>query len=570
MPKSSKITESAFEKAYEAYFTREKPKIRALAREFGLTSQADYKRLLARIKGRAPLSAKKPINKALNESQEYALEQWIRQRDDIGRPATKGLIKSAAQSILTRNTPTDEDPPVLSKMWIYRYVKRLPADLYLIKQKTIGRKRFEAKYEREQFVTWFNQLEAYAGDILPRNIYNFDETGFQLGQGKAEDVVTAYPDRFQSNELAQSDSRETCTLIECIAANGEAIAPYIIFKGSVHLERWYRLDSLPGDDRIAVSPKGYTNDQLGLDWLNHFIQCTRDRTKRGEKRLLLFDGHGSHLTFEFLSLCSQNDIIPFCFIAHSTHFTQPLDGNPFLAYKHYFRTRNSELAAWAGLTSDKVDFLREIASIRYKTFTQRTIRHSFESRGLYPFDPSKILDQFPEGPILEIWDGNTPPPASSITNSPPGSIRKIRRTSGKLRDQLKSFEEQLEEDSGLYNAFQAIQQRYSLLEESLFRVGEALPILQSDIQRFEQLSTPTNQKKSKRQVPTNGPLSVEQGIRHVELRDEEELYKSIKTVRKISLPTPVERSEKQKQLDEEIDRALADISHIAYRDNGLF
>lgn len=32
----------------------------------------------------------------------------------------------------------------------------------------------------------------------------------------------------------------------------------------------------------------------------------------------------------------------------------------------------------------------------------------------------------------------------------------MRRTSGKLRDQLKSFEEQLEEDSGLYSVFQAI------------------------------------------------------------------------------------------------------------------
>jgi hypothetical protein len=144
----------------------------------------------------------------------------------------------------------------------------------------------------------------------------------------------------------------------------------------VHLERWYRLDNLPGDYRIAVSPKGYTNDEIALDWIRHFDSCTRDRTKKGEKRLLLFDGHRSHLTFQFLTFCHENSIIPFCFIADSTHFTQPLDGNPFLAYKHHFRSCNSDLAAWGGLTSDKIDFLREITSIRRKTFTQRTIRHA--------------------------------------------------------------------------------------------------------------------------------------------------------------------------------------------------
>jgi hypothetical protein len=105
------------------------------------------------------------------------------------------LIKSTAQGILTRNTPDGIDLPILSKIWIYRYLKYLPSDLYLVKQNPISCKYFKARYEREQFVTWFNQLEYYVRDlaILPRNIYNFDETSFQLGQGKAEEVVTTYP-----------------------------------------------------------------------------------------------------------------------------------------------------------------------------------------------------------------------------------------------------------------------------------------------------------------------------------------------------------------------------------------
>lgn len=55
-------------------------------------------------------------------------------------------------------------------------------------------------------------------------------------------------------------------------------------------------------------------------------------------------------------------------------------------------------------------------------------------------------------------------------------------------------------------------------------------------------------------------------IRHVELRDEEELYKLIRRERKIDIPTPPERTEKQKKRDEEVQEAITDISHLAYVD----
>lgn len=58
-PKTPKNAELAFEQAYNACFQRERHSIRTLTKEFGLTSQADYKRLLARIHANA--SDYKPI-----------------------------------------------------------------------------------------------------------------------------------------------------------------------------------------------------------------------------------------------------------------------------------------------------------------------------------------------------------------------------------------------------------------------------------------------------------------------------------------------------------------------------
>lgn len=47
------------------------------------------------------------------------------------------------------------------------------------------------------FINWFISLECEMNDIPPCNNYNFEETGFQFGECKADIVITAYPSRFQ-------------------------------------------------------------------------------------------------------------------------------------------------------------------------------------------------------------------------------------------------------------------------------------------------------------------------------------------------------------------------------------
>ena len=42
-------------------------------------------------------------------------------------------------------------------------------------------------------------------------------------------------------------------------------------------------------------------------------------------RLLIIDGHSSHISWEFLDYCLTHDIILFCLFPHSTHLLQPLD-----------------------------------------------------------------------------------------------------------------------------------------------------------------------------------------------------------------------------------------------------
>jgi hypothetical protein len=153
-------------------------------------------------------------------------------------------------------------------------------------------------------------------------------------------------------------------MVECIAADGWLMDPMVIFTGSgTYMESWfYQSENLPPNTILGLSSNGWINDELAIIWLDAFIKASgsKRRLRRGEKRYLIFDGHGAHLTLEFLQKCEDNNIIPFGFLPHTTHLCQPLDGKPFLSYKQHYRALNSEIAFWSGASLGKSDFLRMI------------------------------------------------------------------------------------------------------------------------------------------------------------------------------------------------------------------
>jgi hypothetical protein len=54
--------------------------------------------------------------------------------------------------------------------------------------------------------------------LHPKDIYNFDETGFRLGEGKKQNVITANPSA--NTYILTGDKGQSLTAIECIAADG--------------------------------------------------------------------------------------------------------------------------------------------------------------------------------------------------------------------------------------------------------------------------------------------------------------------------------------------------------------
>jgi len=91
-----------------------------------------------------------------------------------------------------------------------------------------------------------------------------------------------------------------------------------------------------------LGANGWTTDEHGLGWIQHFDRHTGGRTT-GPYRLLILDGHTSHHSTGFELYCKENKIITLCMPAHASHILQPLDVGCFGPLKQAYSRHIEDL-----------------------------------------------------------------------------------------------------------------------------------------------------------------------------------------------------------------------------------
>lgn len=119
----------------------------------------------------------------LDGAQENTLIQWIRQVKELFSLPMRPLIVTCATQILNGDGNGDGSDATISNAWVDRFIKRLPDDLKSSKVRSVKKKRIDAP-DQETLEHWYGRLEAVIAEVSPGNIYNFDDTIFQIGQGK--------------------------------------------------------------------------------------------------------------------------------------------------------------------------------------------------------------------------------------------------------------------------------------------------------------------------------------------------------------------------------------------------
>ena len=60
---------------------------------------------------------------------------------------------------------------------------------------------------------------------------------------------------------------------------------------------YFFLEELDENAIIATSESGYSNNELSIAYIQHFIE--QSKSSDSSKKLLIFDGHESHILDEF-------------------------------------------------------------------------------------------------------------------------------------------------------------------------------------------------------------------------------------------------------------------------------
>ena len=217
-----------------------------------------------------------------------------------------------------------------------------------------------------------------------------DEKGFGMGLIGKEKVFCSRDNLHPY--MKEPTNTEWVSVLECISACGDILPPFIIFKAKIMLEAWVKKVQRRG--RVCLSDKGWTNNYLGLEWFKQVFHPYTQRYQKGKYRLLILDGHASHITSDVIEFCRNQNIVLACLPSHTTHILQPLDVSFFFPLANSYRRKLSQkFRLIKAVAVGKRDFITLYQEVRGQITKESTIRHAWEKTGLFSFNPELILDK---------------------------------------------------------------------------------------------------------------------------------------------------------------------------------
>jgi hypothetical protein len=444
----------------------------------------------------APRRDRQANSKKMAEPEEIVIVNRILELDSQGFPPRLSHVEDMANNILASRRAGR-----VGKRWVRNFVNRRP-ELKTRLNRPYDYQR--AKCEDPNAIrAWFqlvaNTIAKYG--IVASDIYNFDETGFLMGQITPELVVTSSERRGKVKQN-QPGNRDWVTVIQAVGALGYVLPPFIIFKGLNHLESWYQDRELPTDWVITTSENGWTTNQIGLDWIKHFDRHTASRAV-GKWRLLVLDGHETHHSVDFEDYCKANNIITLCMPPHSSHLLQPLDVGCFRPLKRAYGKEIEDLMRVGFTAISKEDFLPAFAAAFKAVFTESNVQGGFRGAGLYPHDPEKVISQLDIKLKTPTPPNSRPATAETWTSKTPTNPLEVSSQTDLLK-----FRIQRHQNSSPTQIIEAL----DVLSKSVVQVMNERTLLRAEVQALRRAQEVLSKRRraKKRRLQQGGVLSVQE------------------------------------------------------------
>lgn len=263
-----------------------------------------------------------------------------------------------------------------------------------------------------------------------------DESGFAVGTSQTSRVLVNV--REKSSWKVVHGRQEWINAIECVSAAGEALAPMLIFKAKHTNTSWIPTDA-PNDWRFTTSNSGWTSDSHALEWVQGTFE-PQTRPSGSQRRLLIMDGHGSHITAKFISFCMDNAIDLLILPPHCSHVLQPLDVGVFSPLKRALAVETDVVSRLDSGRLKRVEWTEMYIRARQRALTVSNIKSGWRATGLGPLSPIEVLSKIQQprygSPTPRTPGRNDDFDMSLLRSSPPDSTE-LRQANDLLRSELR-------------------------------------------------------------------------------------------------------------------------------------
>ena len=229
-------------------------------------------------------------------------------------------------------------------------------------------------------------------------------------------------------QAMQDGSRESISLLAYVNALGAKGTTCLLYQGASQDLQSSWVEDLDEEYPafFGCTEKGWTNDAMGLEWLRKVFEPETKERAVFRRRLLILDGHSSHVNLAFLELCDKFQIIVLILPPHATHRLQPLDRSCFEPLSRAYGTGLDAFTTNSlGMVSmTKRSFWRVFKPAWESSFSVATITSGFTKTGIFPYNPEIVLGELRtqqqkkelEKATIEVspWEIVPPTPMKSI------------------------------------------------------------------------------------------------------------------------------------------------------------
>ncbi|KAM5529592.1 transposase [Fusarium oxysporum f. sp. phaseoli] len=260
--------------------------------------------LVDRLNGRRAVNEQIHPRRRLSKSQEDRLAFWILRQESLGYAPSHSQIRACVMGLLLNIGGRQGEQPDLGRKWVTKFINRR-ADL----KTKIGRRQEAKRFDSftPKAVHWYFDIrDGQYGWIKLENTVNVDEGGL-------DSLVVRSADPRRKAFLKGPQTRNWTSFIEAITADGRVLVTGIIFKGKELQKQWF-LDEFKqiADWYYITSPNGWTDDHIGIEWLERVYLPQTTPADESDARLIILDGQGSHaIKFAWLTDSAPMDKVNF-------------------------------------------------------------------------------------------------------------------------------------------------------------------------------------------------------------------------------------------------------------------